>query len=192
MARHIAWPFRGSAARVLSMLVILGLGLGACSTIDSLFGEKKPANGAVAAEQPKEISEYDVKIQARPQVPAFNAATVAAPNAGPGGRVAVNNYLWRAALETVSFMPLVSADPYGGVIITDWYAPPETPTERFKLNVYILGQDLRADALKVSVFRQKQTDGQWQDAVAEKATATDLEDTILNRAERLRKQATGQ
>ena len=54
---------------------------------------------------------------------------------GAGAGIGVNAYLWRAALETIDFMPLAPADPFGGVIITDWYSPPETPDERFKLHV---------------------------------------------------------
>ena len=85
------------------------------------------------------------------------------PDAGAG--IGVNGFLWRATLDTVSFMPITSADPFGGVIITDWYSPPETPNERTKLNVFIRDRDLRADGVKVSVFRQtKGADGTWADA----------------------------
>jgi len=108
--------------------------------------------------------------------------------AGPGGAgIGVNSFLWRASLDTVSFMPLASADPFGGVIITDWYAPPETLIERFKVTVYILGRDLRADGVRAAVFKQRQDDlGNWIDAVVSQQTATDLEDTILTRARQLR------
>ena len=85
--------------------------------------------------------------------------------AGPS--IGVNVYLWRAALETIDFMPLVQADPFGGVIITDWFSPPETPGERFKLTIYILDRELRADAVKVAVFRQIKGDGGWTDATVE-------------------------
>jgi hypothetical protein len=105
---------------------------------------------------------------------------------GGGGGIGVNVYLWRAALETIDFMPLVQADPFGGVIITDWYAPPKTPTERFKLTVYILGRQLRADAVKVAVFRQTNTAGQWADATVDAGTKTGIEDSILTRARELR------
>src|SRR6266404_1951430 len=73
---------------------------------------------------------------------------------GGGGGIGVNSFLWRATLDTLAFMPLASADPFGGVIITDWYSPPETPGERFKMTIYILDRQLRADGVKVSVFRQ--------------------------------------
>ena len=103
-----------------------------------------------------------------------------------GGGVGVNSYLWRASLDTVSFMPLASADPFGGVIITDWYTPPETPNERFKMNVYILGMQLRADGIRVALFRQNRGDGQWSDAKIGKDTVIKLENAILTRARQLR------
>lgn len=105
---------------------------------------------------------------------------------GGGGGIGVNNYLWRASLDTISFMPLASADPFGGVIITDWYTPPETPAERFKMNVYILGRQLRADGVRVSVFRQNRASGGWVDAAVTKTTSVNLENEILNRARQLR------
>ena len=101
--------------------------------------------------------------------------------------IGVNAYLWRASLETIDFMPLAQADPFGGVIITDWYSPPETPGERFKLNVYILDTELRADGVKVAVFRQVNgTDSGWVDAAVDSGTATAIEDNILTRARELR------
>jgi len=106
---------------------------------------------------------------------------------GSGGSgVGVNSLLWRASLDTISFMPLVSADPFGGVIITDWYTPPATPDERFKVNVYILGRALRADGIRASVFRQQNQGGTWIDAPVALNTATDLENAILTRARQLR------
>jgi hypothetical protein len=110
---------------------------------------------------------------------------------GGGAGIGVNVYLWRAALETIDFMPLVQADPFGGVIITDWYAPPETPAERFKLTVYILDRELRADAVKVAVFRQTNAAGGWTDASVDAATKTGIEDSILTRARELRIAALG-
>ena len=99
--------------------------------------------------------------------------------------IGVNAYLWRAALETIDFLPLAQADPFGGVIITDWYSP-ERADERFKLNVYILDTVLRADAVKVAVFRQTSGENGWQDAAVDSQTSTDIEDSILTRARELR------
>ena len=99
----------------------------------------------------------------------------------------VNGFLWRASLDTLSFMPLISADPFGGVIITDWYSPPNNPNERFKVTTYLLGRELRSDGIRVSVFSQKKLDGQgWVTSSAEKDTETKLEDAILNKARELR------
>ena len=103
-----------------------------------------------------------------------------------GGIIGVNSLLWRASLDTVSFMPLVSADPFGGVIITDWYTPPATPAERFKINIYILGRQLRADGIRAAVFHQIQQGTSWADAPVAPNTATDLENAILTRARQMR------
>ena len=115
-------------------------------------------------------------------------------DAQPGtAGIGVNSFLWRASLDTVAFMPLNSADPFGGVIITDWYSPPETPSERFKVNVFILDRTLRADGVKVSVFRQViGKSGGWTEAPADAKMATDLENTILTRARQLRSVQGGQ
>jgi hypothetical protein len=107
-----------------------------------------------------------------------------APTGGSG--IGVNAYLWRASLDTLSFMPVDSADPFGGVILTDWYSPPEASDERFKVNLYILGRQLRADGLRVSVFRQERTPSGWQDVEVQAQTATELENAILARAREMR------
>jgi len=106
---------------------------------------------------------------------------------GGGSGIGVNSFLWRASLDTLSFLPITSADPFGGVILTDWYTPPEAPEERFKLNVFILDRQLRADGVRVSAFRQVR-DGPagWQDAAIDPATESMLEETILTRARELR------
>ncbi|WP_086737959.1 DUF3576 domain-containing protein [Erythrobacter colymbi] len=103
--------------------------------------------------------------------------------------IGVNAYLWRAALETVSFAPLLQADSNGGVIVTDWYANPSNPNERVKLTVTILDQDLRADALRVAASRQVNDNGAWVEAPVQAATVQKLEDIILTKARDLRRQA---
>lgn len=107
---------------------------------------------------------------------------------GPGNGIGVNSFLWRASLDTIAFAPLSSADPFGGVIITDWYSAPEAPGERFKMTVYILDTRLRADGVKVSVFRQERAPetGEWRDAAVASGTAAQLENAILIRARQLR------
>jgi hypothetical protein len=104
-------------------------------------------------------------------------------------QIGVNAYLWRAALDTVSFMPLTQVDSNGGVIVTDWYANPSTPTERMKLTVTILDQDLRADAVRVAASREVNQNGQWVDAPVAAQTVQKLEDIILQHARDLRRGA---
>ena len=101
----------------------------------------------------------------------------------------VNSYLWRAAVDTVSFAPLLQANPNSGVIITDWYSNPRAPGERVKITVAVLDPDLRADALRVSASRQVFQNGAWVDAPVSAATVQKLEDIILTRARDLRRVA---
>ena len=101
--------------------------------------------------------------------------------------IGVNSYLWRAAIDTVSFAPLLQADSNGGVIVTDWFTNPNSPNERVKLTVSILDQDLRADALRVAASRQINQGGNWVNAPVAAATVQKLEDIILTRARDLRR-----
>ncbi len=106
-----------------------------------------------------------------------------------GGTLGVNAYLWRGALDTLSFMPLASADPFGGVIITDWYPPASSNGERFKATAYILGRELRSDGVRVSIFRQVLQNGQWVDAPVSPVTVGEIENKVLARARELREQS---
>ena len=103
--------------------------------------------------------------------------------------IGVNSYLWRASLDTLSFMPLAQTDSNGGVIVTDWYANPAAPTERMKLTVTVLDTDLRADALSVAASRQLYNGSQWLEAPVQAATVQRLEEIILTRARELRRNA---
>ena len=120
----------------------------------------------------------------------FGGGKGAKVTAGPDGApaaIGVNGYLWRATLDTLAFMPLASADPYGGTVITDWYTNPEKPDERFKATVYILDSRLRADGLKVTVFKQvRDPGGNWVNSTTSDQTETDIENAILTRARQLR------
>jgi len=123
----------------------------------------------------------------------FGSGTAASASAnsfelGPEetGGIGVNAYLWKASLDTLSFMPLVSADPWGGVIITDWYSNPEKPDERFKATVYILDTRLRADGVSVAVFRETRSGSGWATATTSPDTGIAIENAILNRARQLR------
>jgi hypothetical protein len=110
---------------------------------------------------------------------------------GDQAGIGVNSYLWRASLDTLNFMPLTSADPFGGVIITDWYSDAAAPGERFKATVYILDTRLRADALNVSIFRQTNQDGAWVDSAVDPDTEIQIENAILTRARQLRLSSVG-
>lgn len=166
---------------VLTMALILGIT--ACS------GVKREAKYPTGADRPDTGGD----IYAKP-TSVFNNGGISLfggkkdgedDNSGTGG-IGVNSFLWRASLDTVSFMPLASADPFGGVILTDWYASPETPDERYKLNVLILTKKLRSNGIQVKLFRQVRKDGEWRDAKTAPDTAYKLEDTILTRARQMR------
>lgn len=117
-----------------------------------------------------------------------------AQNSPTGARTAtvqVNRFAWRAALDSVSFMPLASSDPYGGAIATDWYVAQRSPNERLRLNILVGGPDLRGDTVKVTVFRQERRGGRgdWANAPVDAGTAQNLENVILQRARELAQRA---
>jgi hypothetical protein len=161
----------------------------ATATILAGCGSVTPADSTYRSNDPKDVDEAQASnslFGAEGLTGLFGGGNSKKDAPGAQG-IGVNTYLWRASLDTVSFMPLASADPFGGVIITDWYTPPETPNERFKLNVYILDRQLRADGIKATVFRQSHApDGRWVDMTVDPKTASDLENAILTRARQLR------
>jgi uncharacterized protein DUF3576 len=108
-----------------------------------------------------------------------------AGHVGAGVEIGVNPFLWRGALLTLGALPLVSADPFGGVIITDWFSPADSPGERFKESVFIFSRDLRSDAVRVNVFRQVARDGRWIDAPANPAVAIEIQGKVVQEARRL-------
>ena len=155
---------RGVAAGVLALSVVAGVS--ACGST------KGPKTFSTQSDEP-----------------GFNPFRFGGSKQAPvaSGAIGVNGFLWRASLDTLAFMPLASADPYGGVIVTDWYTNPEKPDERFKATVYILDTRLRADGLNVTIFKQvKDASGTWSDSAATEQTATDIENAILTRARQLR------
>lgn len=154
--------------------------LAACSQFQSVYPDKHPGDDSPTwgnQEKPGLFGDGGLNL--------FGGEKKKSEEAGTG--LGVNAFLWRATLDTLSFMPLASADPFGGVIITDWYAPPESPTERFKMSVFIMDRTLRADGVHVSVFRQVQNSGgDWADSTVEPKTAVDMENAILTRAREMR------
>ena len=173
-------------AAMLALVTGVSLGLAACSGVDTKaeYPTRRPGDGDT------------VYNNNRPGIFGGNngiglfSSKKDKDSAASG--IAVNAYLWRASLDTLSFMPISNADPFGGTIITDWYTAPDSPDERVKVNVFILGRTLRADGVKVSIFRQTKDGKGWTDATVNPQTATDLENTILTRARQLRVGANAQ
>lgn len=99
----------------------------------------------------------------------------------------VNSYLWRATLDTVYFMPLISADPFGGTILTDWYRKTPNSKERYKLNIFVIGGELRSDAVRVAAFKQVLAkNGSWMDVDSSPEIAQEIENKILLRAREIK------
>jgi len=171
-----------SASRILSALAILMIA--ACSDVSVEEPDIKQTG------QNQKIREQFGTITGEEGLVLFSTRPRDEQGGGAPG-IGVNVYLWRAALETIDFMPLVQADPFGGVIITDWFSPPEAPDERFKMTVYILDRVLRADAVKVAAFRQVRAEDGWADATIDPQTKIGIEDSILTRARELRIAALG-
>ena len=108
-------------------------------------------------------------------------------NLGVGGAIGVNALLWQAAVDTVSFLPLAQVKPEVGIIITDWYTAPSSPNERIKLNVYVLSAELRADGVRVQVFKETRPNpsSPWLAVTAAPEVGKQLQDTIITRARQL-------
>src|SRR5471032_1137973 len=186
--KQIKRPRRSFGARSV-LAVLLAAGLAACGGDSGAIKERDYSGGRAA----KQEASQGLGGQNREAVSLFGPGGLfGAKNgdkSGEGGSgVAVNAYLWRASLDTINFIPLVSADPFGGVIITDWYTPSESPTERMKVQVTILDRELRADGVRVAVFKQQTNAkaGGWVDAPVDPHTNTDIENAILTRARQLR------
>jgi hypothetical protein len=174
---------RISALKMGFVIAFAGWALSACTNYEEYTPEQSEYEGG---------SLEDVDYENRNTIFGKGGLTLFGSNKpeSTGGALGVNSYLWRASLDTISFMPVNSADPFGGVIITDWHSPTEAPSERFKLNVYILDRALRADGIRVAVFRQVQDrTGNWKDAAVPGETGTKIEDAILIRARQLRNQS---
>lgn len=175
---------RSSFFRAFGLLIALST-LSACSGVEigqPVIHKKSEAEKAFDGETKSIFGQDGIS---------FGDNAVGEQNTGSG--IGVNAFLWRATLDTVSFMPLSSADPFGGVILTDWYSPAETPNERYKLNIYILGQALRADGVRVAAFRQlKNQANDWQSVNLDPKAITDIENSILTRARQLRSETRDQ
>jgi len=170
-------------ARILSLIVILTSTLFVINGCESYKGEAKYPSGYDRTTTGGDIYGQRQSIFGKDGLSLLGGKEE--KNDGSNG-IGVNSYLWRASLDTVSFMPLSSADPFGGVIITDWYIAEEKPDERFKVNIFILDKQLRSDGVKVKVFRQIQKGGKWADSTVADNTGPQMEEAILTRARQLR------
>jgi hypothetical protein len=175
-------PYRKPVMAFFGTILLIALfALGGCGHNDTLYPEK--VEGGKWDPNP-DPGKKDERLFGEGGLNLFGG------RGGQGGApagIGVNGFLWRASLDTLAFMPLASADPFGGVIITDWHSDASSPNERFKMTVYILDQQLRADGLRVAVFRQaRNEEGNWADASVNPETALKLENAILTRARQLR------
>ncbi len=169
-------------SKIFTYTILLGasaLTLSACSGIES--EAKYPTGANRDSASGNDIYEKKASIFGKDGLSTINRKN----NAGDTG-IGVNSFLWRATLDTVSFMPLASADPFGGVILTDWHMSPSNPKERLKVNAFVMGRELKSDGIRVRTFRQVRTSKGWEDAPVAEETARKLEDAILTRARELR------
>lgn len=177
VAVWMGWPRK--AVRALAICLVPAV-LASCGPSTTAFPDRRSGDTS-----PTWSNEPRQTVFGEGGLTLFGGGKKSKPEEGSG--IGVNAFLWRASLDTIGFMPISSADPFGGVIITDWYAPPESHDERFKATVFIMGRALRADGVRVSAFRQvRDRAGNWVDAPVDNATSTDLEDAILTRARQLR------
>jgi hypothetical protein len=171
-----------SAAGFCALFLAGALALAGCSQTEAVFPDKEKGDAAPRMSNEKRETIFGPEGLFGKSKP---------DNEGVG--IGVNAFLWRASLDTISFMPITTADAFGGTIITDWYQLPETPSERYKVNVFILDRQLRADGVKVSLFKQvKDASGNWIDVRTDPKMTIDLENSILTRARQLRVVSTEQ
>jgi len=171
--------------KLLMSLAIATFSVSACSVADKIpEGEAKFPTGADRSTTDGDIYAKPDSVFGKGGLNIFGNKKDRADDGSTG--IGVNSFLWRAALDTVSFMPLASADPFGGVIITDWYIDPATPNERYKVNVFILDRQLVSSGVQVKVFREMKSGSNWKTSTVADDTARKLEDAILTRARQLR------
>ena len=164
----------------ISLIFLLGVLLASCSSVKV---SKTQSQGSVKERR----RERDGKLFGD-DVTLWGSDRKRDIQGGSGSGIGVNAHLWHGALETISFLPIISADPFGGVIITDWHTAEQFPNERIKLNIFILDRLLRSDALKITVFTERWNDAkkQWLSVPSDRKIAVDLENLVLTKARRLR------
>jgi hypothetical protein len=172
--------FKGTT-RLVSILAVASLTLSSCGSLPNfLSGSREPV---LTTEEKAERARGSVFGE---HGLIFGSAHDHNPDAVTNS-IGVNSFLWRASIDTVAFMPITLVDPFSGVILTDWYSPPSSQSERFRVNIYILDRQLRADAVRAAVFRQQRGQrGIWTDTPIAQEVAPHLEETILSKAREMR------
>lgn len=166
----------------LAIMLLAAFGLSACgSTPDGVTTEAKYPTGLNRSTTNGDIYAKPKSVLGSDGLNLFGGKKSATSDV-----ITVNSYLWRAALDTVNFMPLASVDPFGGVILTDWYSDASTPNERYKLNIFVMGGQLRSDGIKVSMFKERKAGAGWANVAVASSSNTEIEDAILTRARELR------
>src|SRR6195952_612754 len=176
------------SARLLPVAAIAVLGIVACSSDNLKPNSTPPDFQGLGSGSAGDVSVTRLGGSDSGTIFGIGKGTKDNSAGGGGSGIGVNAFLWRGALDTIAFMPLASADPFGGVIITDWYTPPGTSGERFKATIYILSRDLRSDGVRVNIYRQVLQNGQWVDATVADSTIGDIENKVLARARHMREQ----
>jgi len=167
--------------KIVSLLAVMSLfGLASCAGVEKeakypTGAERSGVNGDIYAKPESIFGDGGLRVLGDSK-----------DNKPSGDTITVNAYLWRAALDTVSFMPLTTVDPFGGVVLTDWYSDPVATDERYKLNVFVIGSQLRSDAIRVTAFQQEKHGNTWRDKTVDPAVASKIEDAILTRARQIR------
>jgi Domain of unknown function (DUF3576) len=189
MRQPIAMHPVSFSARFLPAALIAVLAVAACSSDTAKSNQTAQNFQGLGSGSPADSSVTRVGTADSGSTFGIGKASTDRDQGSAGGNaIGVNAFLWRGALDTIAFMPLASADPFGGVIITDWYTPPGTSGERFKATVYILSRDLRSDGIRVNIYRQVLQNGQWVDAAVADSTIGDIENKVLGRARHMREQ----
>ena len=170
---------------ILATLFLNFLLISACSFVDDAEVVRAPPNEDITMQRERERREAVGNADEETFIgKLFQDVTgFGDKKESTGGGIGVNTFLWRATLDTLSFMPLISADPFGGVIITDWHADSEAAKEKFKIVAYIIGTELRVDGIKISIFKKiKNESGLWVDKKSGKILQNKVEDAILTKA----------
>ena len=159
--------------QILSFSLGAALLLSSCSSLKTTPAEKpeEPVSFVTGKPGGIKLSDFGQKDQSDDSIP-------------------VNALLWRAALDIASFVPLDDVDTFGGSIVTEWHQPKGTPNQRLKLTMFVVGRELRSDAITVRAYIQNRLGTEWIDAGRDETLGRKLENLVLTRARELRAAAT--